>query len=240
MPSYTVTLKQRLPLCHDTVAFVFDKPADFTFIAGQFGGFVLNLPGQPAKDKIRSFTLVNPPYHDELMIVTRIRPSRFKESLMKLPLGTELKLNGAFGSFYLQPDKQIPAVFISGGMGIAPGRSIALQASRDKLPQQIFLFDANRRPEDAPFLQELRQLSEVNPNFTFIPSMSQPQHSSLPWSGETGYIDEAMLRRYLPDLQRPFYYVCGPVKMVAAMRKMLVSLSICEQRIFTEEFPGYN
>lgn len=240
MPSYIISLKRRIQLCHDTMGFVFDKPRDFSFIAGQFGGFVLNAPEQPAKHKIRSFTLINPPYHDEIMLVTRMRPSPFKDSLLNMPLHTEIKLNGAFGNFCLHEDLSVPAVFISGGIGIAPGRCMALQASRDKLAQNIFLFDSNRRPEDAPFLDELQQLSQENPFFTFVPSMTQSQHSALAWAGETGYIDEAMLRRYLPDVQQPIYYICGPVKMVAAMRKLLLDLKVSEEQIRIEEFPGYN
>jgi ferredoxin-NADP reductase len=39
----------------------------------------------------------------------------------------------------------------AGGIGITPFRSILVDAAKRKLPQRIFVFYSNRRPEDAPF-----------------------------------------------------------------------------------------
>ena len=43
-------------------------------------------------------------------------------------------------------------VFLAGGIGITPFRSMLVHATREKLPHRLFLFYSNRRPEDAPFL----------------------------------------------------------------------------------------
>ena len=51
--------------------------------------------------------------------------------------------------------------------------------------------------------------------------MTEVENSHTQWSGETGYITEAMLKKHLPDLNRPIYYVTGPPEMVAAMQKLL-------------------
>lgn len=240
MPSYIISLKQRVELAHHTIGFVFDKPKNFAFIAGQFGGFVLtHNEEKQTKNKLRSFTLANPPYADELMFATRLRDSVYKNALMHMPLGTEVKLNAAFGSFTLHQDVTIPAVFITGGIGVAPARSIALQAAKEKQPQPIYLFYSNRRPEDAPFLQELAALEQSNPYYRFIPTLTQTDSSQLSWSGETGYISKVMLAQHIPDLTLPMYYICGPASMVTAMRRMLRDAGVDEVKIFTEEFPGY-
>jgi len=240
MVSYVIKLKKRIELAHNTVGFVFDKPTDFTFIPGQFGGFVLNHPDEKqAKNKIRSLTLVNPPYASEIMFATRIRDSVYKNFLMQMPLGTELKLNAAFGSFTLHKDTAIPAVYICGGIGVAPARCVALQATKDQLQQKIVLFYSNRRPEDAPFFHELIELQQENPYYQCIATMTNIQDSEISWQGETGYIDHAMLARYIPDLTLPIYYVCGPSRMVVAVRKILLDAGVEEEKIQTEEFPGY-
>lgn len=240
MVSYVIKLKKRIELAHNTIGFVFDKPSDFTFIPGQFGGFILNHPDEKqAKNKIRSLTLVNPPYADEIMFATRIRDSIYKNFLMQMPIGTELKLNAAFGSFTLHHDTNIPAVYICGGIGVAPARCVALQAAKDQRQQQIFLFYSNRRPEDAAFLRELVALQQENPYYQCIATMTNMQDSQQTWQGETGYIDEAMLKRYITDLTVPIYYVCGPSRMVTAVRKTLLDAGVQEEKIQTEEFPGY-
>src|SRR6185312_10053899 len=69
---------------------------------------------------------------------------------------------------------------------------------------------SNRRPEDAPFLEELEALGEENPNYTLIASMTDMGKSHQPWQGETGLINKEMLARYVKDAVSPIYYIAGP------------------------------
>jgi Na+-transporting NADH:ubiquinone oxidoreductase subunit NqrF len=88
-------------------------------------------------------------------------------------------------------------------------------------------------------LNILNELAKANPNFRFIPSMSEMSKSGQTWSGEVGQINSDMLTRHLPGLQGPIYYVAGPPAMVAAMRQMLTAAGVDEDDIRTEEFAGY-
>jgi ferredoxin-NADP reductase len=159
--------------------------------------------------------------------------------LKSIPLGTAVKIDGPSGDLTLHRDATRPAVFLAGGIGITPFRSILVQAAREKLPHRLFLFYSNHGPEDAPFLDELEGLEQQNPRFTMIASMSDMSQSSRPWSGETGTIDRAMLSRYLKDAVSPIYYVAGPPKLVIAMRAMLKTQSVADADIRAEEFSGY-
>ena len=139
-----------------------------------------------------------------------------------------------------------PAILLAGGIGITPFRSIVRRAAHEHLPHRIFLFYANRRPEDAPFLDEMRDLEKQNPNFTFVPTITQPARSARHWDGETGRIDYALLARHLksiasPQFYRagPIYYIAGPAPMVAGLHTMLNNAGIDDDDIRTEEFTGY-
>ena len=119
-------------------------------------------------------------------------------------------------------------------------------SAHEKLAHRIFLFYANRRPEDAPFLDEFRGLARENPNFMFIPAMTRMSGSHLPWQGETGYIDHGMIAKYLQSdtsagskLTGSIYYIAGPPQLVAALRMMLNKAGIDDDDIRTEEFTGY-
>jgi len=57
-------------------------------------------------------------------------------------------------------------------------RSILLQAIHDKISHRIFVFDSNRRPEDAAFLGELMELRKQNPDYTFIGTMTDMKESN--------------------------------------------------------------
>ncbi|ARM33610.1 FAD-dependent oxidoreductase [Legionella longbeachae] len=240
MAIYQIKLIDRQIVAEGTMAFTFEKPKDFTFKAGQFGDFTLLNPKETDEEgNIRAFSLTNPPYANDLMVATRMRDTAFKRVLKTLPLGTELKLDAPSGSFTLHNNKAIPAVFLTGGIGITPVRSIVTQASKDKLPHQIYLFYSNNRPEDTAFLEELKSLEKKNSHYKFIPTMTAMEKSKQPWTGEKGFINREMLEKYIKDLTTPIYYISGPATMVAAMRKMLNEAEINDDNIRTEEFSGY-
>jgi len=150
-----------------------------------------------------------------------------------------VRIEGPFGDLRLHNDRPRAAVFLTGGIGITPFRSILLNATREKLPQRIFLFYANRRPEDAAFLDELQQLEKQNANYKLIASMSQMETSQRDWQGERGLIDEQMLAKYLKNVASPIYYITGPPAMVAAMHTMLAAAGVDDDNIRIEEFTGY-
>lgn len=235
-----IKLIDRKEVAENTMAFLFEKPEGFIYKAGQFADFTLIDPKETdAEGNVRGFSLSNPPYAKEIMITTRMRDTAFKRVLKTLPLGTELKFDAAYGSFTLHNNKDIPAVYLTGGIGITPVRSIVMQAAKDKLPHQIFLFYSNHRPEDTAFLDELKTLEKENPNYHFIPTMTDVDQLKQEWHGEKGYINKMMLEKYIKDLSQPIYYISGPAAMVAAMRKMLNEAGVNDDNIRTEEFSGY-
>lgn len=240
MPVYPIKLTRKQEIAAGTMAFYFDKPQGFAFKAGQYGDLTLIDPDSAGVEgKIRTFSLASAPYENELMFATRMRDSPFKNALQAMPLGTELNVDAPHGSLTLHNDASIPAVFLTGGIGLTPARSIVLQAAHEQLPHKIFLFDSNKRPEDAVFLAELKQAQQDNPNYTFIGTMTQMDKSAQPWSGETGFINKAMLTKYIGDLTQPIYYITGPQAMVEAMLDILSAAGVDEDNIRTEEFFGY-
>src|SRR6266566_943525 len=207
MPIYKVKLKAREEIAAGTMAFHFEKPEGFSYKAGQFADYTLiNPPETDAEGNTRGFSLASAPYEDYLMSATRMRDTAFKRVLKTMPLGTELTLDAPYGSFTLHNNAAIPAVFVTGGIGVTPVRSILLEAIHKAVPRRIVLFYANRRPEDAAFLEELRTVAAQNPHVTFVPTMTKMEHSRKEWAGETGYITKAMLERYIDDLTAPIYY----------------------------------
>jgi ferredoxin-NADP reductase len=240
MSIYNIKLLDRKEVAEGTMAFTFEKPEGFTFKSGQYGEFTLINPTETdAEGNTRIFSLTNAPSDTDLMIATRLRDTAFKRDLKVLALGSELKFKAPNGSFILHNNKAIPAVYLTGGIGITPVRSIVMQAAKDKLSQKIYLFYSNNRPEDAAFLDELATLVNENSNYKFIPTMTAMDKSKKEWHGELGYINKKMLEKYLEDLAEPIYYISGPAAMVAAMRKMLNEAGIDEDNIRTEEFSGY-
>lgn len=243
-PIYSLKLKRRSEVAERTLEFGFERPAELRFKAGQFMDLTLiDPPETDAEGNTRGFSINSAPDDLELTFTTRLRDTAFKRVLQTMAFGTEVKVEGPFGNFTLHNNASRPAVLLAGGIGVTPFRSIARWAAHEKLPHRILLFYANRRPEDAAFLDELRGLAHENPNFTFIPTMTRMKDSHLPWQGEVGYIDHERIAKYLPssgkEPMRPIFYMAGPAGMVAGLRAMLNQAGIDDDDIRSEEFTGY-
>src|SRR6185437_4963207 len=210
-PVFTAKLKSREEIAERTMAFHFEKPVGWAFKAGQFIDVTLLNPSQtdPEGNK-RGFSIASAPQEETLMVATRLRDTAFKRVLKAMPLGAKVKIEGPFGNLTLHNNAKRTAVLLAGGIGITPFRSIVFRAAKEKLAHRIFLFYSNRRPEDAPFLEELEELGEENPNYTLIASMTEMGRSHQPWQGETGLINNEMLARYVKDAVSPIYYIAGP------------------------------
>jgi ferredoxin-NADP reductase len=194
MPIYKTILRRKEAIADGTMAFHLEKPGGFVFKAGQFGDYTLINPGETdAEGNTRGFSLASAPYEGDLMFATRMRDTAFKRVLKTMKIGTEVSLDAPYGSFTLHNNARIPTVFLTGGIGVTPVRSIILQATHDNLPHKIFLFDSNRRPEDAAFLSQLMEAQERNRNYTFVGTMTEMEKSSQKWVSETGYITKPML-----------------------------------------------
>lgn len=232
-----VKLIRKETIAEGTMAFYFAKPAGFEFRAGQFGDFTLiDPPETDAEGNIRGFSLAQAPCEPDLVAATRMRDTAFKRVLKNLPIGTEVMLDAPYGDFTLHKTVSTPAVFLIGGIGVTPVRSMIAQATHDKTAHRITLLHASRTPADLPFKPDLEQLARDNPNFTYVMAA---ESASDDWHGERGRIDAAMVKKHVPDLHKPIYYLSGPEGMVSAMRALLVGLEVNEDNIRTEEFTGY-
>lgn len=235
---YQVTLKNRSTVAERTMAFQFEKPPGFTFRPGQYLEVTLLNPAETdAEGNGRALSIASAPHEDSLMVATRMRDTAFKRVLANLPLGAPVQIEGPNGSLTLHNNTARPAVFIVGGIGITPVRSIIAAATRQKLPHKITLLYANRTAQSAAFTSDLLTFADRNPNFTFVSVVAEGKAPG--GKAETGLINRAMLQKYVPDMQAPIYYLSGPAAMVAAMRKILTEAKVNEDNIRTEEFSGY-
>ena len=240
MAEYQMTLMDRQRIARDTMAFWFDtNGARFEFRAGQHADFVFTHPCTGSEsDNSRTFSLASSPHDKEpIMIALRMRKTAFKSALKAAALGTKFIVSRPRGSFTLHRDITRPAVFLAGGIGITPIRSILQHATQERLPHKLYLFYSNREADDAAFIEEFESLTAQNPNFIFIPTVTG--HRTIAWPYEKGHINREMLTRYLLGLKGPIYYIAGPSGMVTAMTDLLNTSGVSDDDMKTEEFGDY-
>lgn len=237
---YKIKLLKKYEVAVNTIALEFEKPAGFEFRAGQFCEWKLIDPKfQGAVNEVRPFSLASAPFEKNLMLATRLRATAFKNSLKELSVGETVEMDGPFGALILHVRSERPAVILTGGIGITPFRSIIKQAIHENLPHKIFLFYSNRRPEDAPFLKELENVAQENPNFRMIATMTAVEKSELARPGERGRLNWDLIARHIDIGSNPVYYSAGPPQLTAGLWQVLKSSGVSEDDIKTEEFPGY-
>jgi len=240
MAQFETQLLRSETLAEGTMAFHFEKPAGFSFEAGQSVNVALvDPPRTDAKGNRRTFSLASAPYEDELVIATRMRDTAYKNVLKAMRPGGRVSLRGPAGKFTLDSGDARPAIFLAGGIGITPFVSLVRQAAHDRLARELWLFYSNRRPEDAAFFNELAQLGARNPRYRFVGTMTEMGNSSRSWTGDTGFLDRAMLERHLKSLSERIYYLAGPPGLVESMQKLLAVAGVSKEAIHSDEFFGY-
>jgi ferredoxin-NADP reductase/nitrite reductase/ring-hydroxylating ferredoxin subunit len=248
----------------DVMSFKFSKDNDdqinnktLNYNAGQFAFFDIGEVYNDPKGPIRHFTISSSPTENFIMLTTRIRDSPYKKRLSTLEKGAKVSFRGPEGQFVLHQDYSKYTVFISGGIGVTPFRSMIKYATDMQLPLPIIMFDSNRDRNNILFKKEFDDWASINKNLKIIYTISekeeeeeeQQQHNEQSplstandWKGEYGRIDKAMILKYVDTnvLNNSIFYICGPPNMLKAMQTLLQEdLEIPKERIKVEEFTGY-
>lgn len=235
MPIFTLKFLEKHEVARNTFEFRFNKPQDFNFIPGQYGGFTLPLlAGAAPGSNNRRFSLISSPTDAYLAFTTRLQDSPFKRQLAEMIPGMEIKFAGPTGQFILPSDAAKPVVLIAGGIGIAPFLSMMRHQLYARSNRPLLVFYGNRTPEDAPYFADLAEFNQGN--ITLIHCMSQADAS---WKGETGFIEHTLIKKHVSDITQPEYFVCGAPTMVTALHETLLEMGINEDQIHVEDFPGY-
>lgn len=240
MDNNTFPLIERKMIAEGTTAFWFDTiGTGFSFEAGQNADFTVLDPAETdAEGNTRTFSFASSPVNkDRFMVATRMRPTAFKNTLKEIPIGTKLLVVGPLGNMTLHEDSSRPAVFLAGGIGITPFRSMVESSVLKKLPHAIHLFYSNRTFGLTAFHADFERWAKVNVNFRYHPTLTDDRPDG--WNYLTGKIDAAMLKDVLGDLAKPIFYIAGQSVMVIAIRKVLLETGVSKDTIKLESFSGY-
>jgi ferredoxin-NADP reductase/nitrite reductase/ring-hydroxylating ferredoxin subunit len=226
---------------HDTAK----QKKELDYISGQYAFFDIGGVFNDPEGPLRHFTIASSPTENFIMISTRIRDTPYKKRLSSLEeKRTKVKVRGPMGKFILHEDHSKPAVFLSGGIGVTPFRSMIKYVTDKQLPIKIVMFDSNRDENNILYKNEFDEYLKINKNLKIIYAITgeggQPPLGH--WEGEIGRIDKPMITKYVSedDLNKSIFYICGPPAMLNAIQNILnEKLRIPKDRVKIEEFTGY-
>ncbi len=182
-----------------------------------------------------AFSIATAP-SDTCLLELGIKIARdFTKRASQLSVGSIVNLQGPFGVFTLPADTATPLIFIAGGIGVTPLRSMIRELIAQKSATPIYLVYSNRYLKEAAYLEECRALEKANPNIKIILTLTGDQPEA--WPGNFGRVDENMLAPVLGEVgQNGRFYMCGPNPFMDAIRQVLEKAGVDKKRIHQERF----
>ncbi len=218
---HRISLVQSNKLENEYYCFDFEKPAGFTFVEGQFCVFELlnnNIEGRNS----RVFSIASCSGEDNIRFATRIvdTPSEFKQALLKMQAGEEMLMTTPKGKFVLEKDYD--GVFIAGGIGITPIRSMLLSKARNTRKRDDTLI-YSELVECYPFKDDLEKL----PGLKIIYACDiEPTQKAI----------TDCTKKYQNNV---FYYLSGSPGFVKGITGLLKENGITSDYIKFDVFVGY-
>ena len=152
--------------------------------------------------------------------------------LDRVSVGQRLSSSGPMGTFHHNPlFHGDDLVFLAGGSGSAPARSMLLNILERELPQRFHMIYVNSHVDDVIYADELRELAAQYENFTLSEVISRPPAG---YSGRSGRLNRAMLQELLGEIGDKMFYICGPTPFNDSCVALLGELGVARRRIRVE------
>jgi len=224
----------------DTYTFYFERSdVSRDFVAGQYFEIKLRIKNTDERGDTNVFSMSSSPTEkDYYAVTTKVVKSSFKKSLLKLKEGTLVQFNGPWDDLNFNENDDLRQVFMAGGIGITPFRSIVKYAIDKKLDLPITLFASWGSKEEMVFDEFFRSAEKKLKDFRYVPTVTYSDDLKG-WDGETGRISERLVKKYIKKVRNNRFRISGPVPLVKAMRELAVQMNVPKDNIIVEEFEGY-
>lgn len=217
-----LTLIKQQPIYDDVATFFWRAPDTINWRAGQYGVFYLPHDNFDISGPERFFTISSAPYEKHIAFTTRLTSSSYKRTLKRLKPGDTIRLQSIGGEFVIQ-DPSTPLVFIAGGIGITPFRSMLLDLNYRCQPINITLIYQNKSSHIL-FKDELETLKAKHPQF-HISYLTGPNRLT------TQYIQKT-----LPNLTDSSIYIAGPTPMIDQTETLLLQFGLNPDQLYYDYF----
>jgi ferredoxin-NADP reductase len=206
-----------------------------SFIAGQY--ITLLLPVSKNKTIKRAYSIASwhkTPLYYELGIKKEdqgVGTSWLFENLKK---GGKLDVKLPQGHFYKKDFSNNSTVYIAGGIGITPLRSMLLSGIKtNAVANKTYLFYACRYEEQLTYHQEFVTISRQFPNFEYFPIVSQPNKN---WPNAKGRITIDFLKNNIANFAESEFYLCASKSLIETVTSQLEGFKIPKENIHFELF----
>lgn len=234
-----LTLKQKVLSADNVYDFWFTTDKRLDFRPGQYLEWTLGHEHQDTRGMRRYFTIASSPTEEGLMAGVKFYPnsSTFKKSMVSLEPGDTIVASQLAGDFTLPRDKNKKLVFMAGGIGVTPFRSMVKYLLDTNEKRDIIFFYSNYCVDDVAY-KNIFDEAQKKLGVKMVCTLTGQQ---IPdgWTGETGFVNEEMIRRSVPDIKERIFYISGSHTMVVIFSETLRKMGVPRHHIKTDFFPGF-
>ncbi|MBI3250888.1 MAG: RnfABCDGE type electron transport complex subunit D [Candidatus Andersenbacteria bacterium] len=218
--------------------FWFQPTRPFAFAPGQFLEYTFAHARPDSRGVRRYFTIASSPTEKEVLLTARFSQpgSTFKRALRNIKQGDGIVASKVAGDFVLPTNAKQKLVFIAGGIGITPFRSIVKYLLDTNEKRDIVLLYGARGTQDLVF-QDIFAEAEKKFGMQTRYVLSSPDEKE---SGIGGVIDAALIQSAVPDFRERLFYISGPEPMVQSIIKIIRNIGVSRRYIKRDYFPGYD
>lgn len=233
-------LKEKRQIGSNAWDFIFATDRKLAFTPGQYMEWTLGHEEPDSRGNRRYFTLASAPTENYLRLGVRFNDpsSTYKQAMLSMGRGDEIIAGQLSGDFTLPRVRSQPLVFIAGGIGITPFRSMIKYLLDTHRRRPITLFYGAPTVRDFAY-QEVWDQAERKLGIRTIRLVESADGMPRGWSGLVGRIQPGIIRDYAPNYKKSIFYISGPNVMVDAVKAMLHKMGIPDGQIKTDFFSGY-
>jgi ferredoxin-NADP reductase len=229
---YMVRVISVIPRSAHALSVRMERPPGFDHRPGQYMFITV---GEGETSLTKHLTISSSPTEPFLEVTKGMTGHPFGEALKALSPGETLAVRGPYGEFTFSGEYD-KVVFLSGGIGITPLRSMMRYATDKRLGCSIVLLYSCHGREDILFGDEIELMARENGHLRTVITLTRPDPE---WTGLSGRIDRTHIEREIPDWRDRVFFISGPSAMVDSIFALVTGMGLPEGQVRKEFFPGY-
>ncbi|MHC4758387.1 MAG: FAD-binding oxidoreductase [Planctomycetota bacterium] len=212
------------------------EPETIDFKAGQYVQLLAPVYEKSSEEVYRAYSVSSDPVDKNAVeLIIKLVPGGICTTYCfeYLKVGDEVKINGPYGDFVLK-DTQSPIIFIAGGSGMAPVKSMLHSLSDIESRRDILYYFGANKSEDLFLLDLMTEFEKDLTRFRFVPVVSHAEDGTKK-GRRLGLVTDAV-RKDLIDASKYEAYLCGSPGMVDATEIILIDHGIHPENIFYDKY----
>jgi Flavodoxin reductases (ferredoxin-NADPH reductases) family 1 len=232
-------LSQKMKIGPGYMDFIFRPAQKLAYVPGQYMEFTLDHPHPDSRGNRRYFTLASSPTEKTMRLGVRFseQGSTYKQAMIKMDGKTKFMAAQIAGDFTLPSNPNQKLVFIAGGIGITPFRSMLKYLLDTRQRRDIVLFYINHRANEIAYADVFNAV-QTKLGIKVVYALTDMNALPPNWRGIAGRVSAEAIQGIVPDYQERVYYLSGPPTMVSAYEEILKDMQVKSSQIKKDFFPG--